>query len=511
MKTGWSFPISLDPGARLPLFHQITRAIAADVGRGRLRPGDELPGSRALATSLGVHRSTVVTAYAELVAQGWATTRPAGATSIAATSPDVVLGRRPVGRARRPADHGEWAAQAGFAVGALPTPHFSAPVPAAQKSGTLALWGGVPDLRLVPMVQLGRALRRVARSAAGPRRALLGYTAERAGHRALRVQLARMLAQARGLAVGADDVFVTQGSQMALDLTARALVSPGDRVAVEAIGYRPAWGAFERAGALLVPIPVDGEGVDVEALAAIVALPGAPPLRAVHVTPQHQYPTTVVLSPRRRRALLALAQRHGFALVEDDYDHEFHYDGRPGLPLAADDAGGHVIYMGSLAKILAPGLRIGFVVGAGNFLQRLGDERMLVDRQGNHLVEAAVADLLEDGEIQRHARRARRIYQQRRDVLCAALHRHLGGALSVPVPQGGMALWARSAPGIDADAWHRRAAAAGVLYQSGTSLNFDGRPLPFLRLGFAGCDERELEAAARRLASCLPRSRSRAW
>jgi GntR family transcriptional regulator / MocR family aminotransferase len=491
----WTFPVAVDAASEMPLFLQIARAIAGDVLRGRLRPGDALPGSRALAEELGVHRSTVVAAYGELTAQGWTVTRSGSATAIAASSPDVAPRRFSARVAQRPGVP----AKIGFDL-APPPPGMVWPTGDAHPApGTLVLWGGVPDVRLVSLELLGRALRRATRLQGRP---LLGYAHDRNGHPRLREALARMLSAARGLAAAAEDVFITQGSQMALDLTARALVTPGDVVAVEAIGYRAAWAAFQRAGADLRPIPVDAEGMDVDALGE-VARGGR--LRAVHTTPQHQYPTTAVLSPRRRLALLELARTHRFAIVEDDYDHEFHYEGRPVLPLASADTSGHVVYVGSLAKILAPGLRIGFVVAPPPFLARLASERTLTDNHGIRLVEAAVAELLEDGEVQRHARRARRIYRERRDTLVAALQRHLGGALSLRVPPGGMALWAEAARGIDVERWRERALAAGVVFQTASDFTFDGGRLPFLRLGFAMCNERELETAARRLARSCPR------
>jgi GntR family transcriptional regulator/MocR family aminotransferase len=270
-------------------------------------------------------------------------------------------------------------------------------------------------------------------------------------------------------------------------------------VAVEVPGYRSAWAVLARAGARLHPVPVDAEGIRVSELA-----PLASRLRAVCVTPHHQYPTTVVLSPRRRVALLELARAHGLAIIEDDYDHEFHYQGRPVLPLASADRSGQVVYVGTLSKILAPGLRLGFVVAPPPVIVRLAQERAMTDSHGVPVVEAAVAELLEDGEIQRHARRVRRIYQRRRDVLCALLERHLASALSFQVPAGGTALWAQAAPGIDVERWRERAAAGGVVVESGASFTFSGEPVPYLRLGFAPCDERELATAVRRLARALP-------
>jgi GntR family transcriptional regulator/MocR family aminotransferase len=304
-----------------------------------------------------------------------------------------------------------------------------------------------------------------------------------------------MLASTRGLSVGAEDVLVTRGSQMALSLVARALLRPGDLVAVEELGYRPAWEAFRAAGATVVPVAVDADGLDVDALRRVAGL------RAVYVTPHHQYPTTVTLKAARRLALLSLARSRGFAIVEDDYDHEFHYDGRPVLPLASADRAGVVVYIGTLSKVLAPGLRAGYVVAPPAVLARVAAHRSLLDIQGDLATEAALAALLDDGELQRHVARVRRIYAARRDLLASTLHRAFGDALDFTVPTGGMALWARARARLDVDAWARRALDRGVSFYTGRRYAFDARPRPFLRLSFAWLDDRELEEAVRRMAA----------
>jgi GntR family transcriptional regulator/MocR family aminotransferase len=481
--SGWSFPIALDSRGDTPLFLQIARAIADDAVRGRLQPGDSLPGSRTLADELGVHRATVVAAYEELVAQGWAIARRGHATTIATTSPDAVPRRfaRRTGLAARP---GYDLAPVGYdRVHAFPT-----------TPGALSLWGGVPDTRIIDLDLLGRALRRATRLHG---RTLLRYSSDPRGHPNLRAALAAMLASSRGLAIGADDVVITHGSQMALGLAAHALVRPGDAIAVEGLGYRPAWAALRRAGARLEPIAVDREGLSTTALAEVLRRRH---LRAIYVTPHHQYPTTVVMSPRRRIALLELARAHRLAIIEDDYDHEFHFDGRPVLPLASADRSGQVIYIGGLAKVVAPGLRVGFVVAPPPVIARLGEERAVTDRHGNLIVEAAIADLLDDGHIQRHVRRARRIYHERRDALVDALERRL--PLRFEVPAGGLTLWAH-APGIDVDSWRERARDA-VLFQTGRQFAFDGARTPYLRLGFGACTPRELDQAVQRLSRVRP-------
>jgi GntR family transcriptional regulator/MocR family aminotransferase len=371
-----------------------------------------------------------------------------------------------------------------------------APPPAPAAGRVLHLYGGVPDLRLVPIDALARAYRRALRSGG---RASLGYGDAR-GHERLRAAIAAMLSATRGLAAGADDVLVTRGSQMAFDLLARTLISPGDVVAVESFGYRPAWTALTLAGAKLVPIPVDERGADVEALARIVR---SQRVRAVYLTPHHQYPTTVVLSPGRRLALLELARTERIAIIEDDYDHEFHYDGRPVLPLASADRAGVVVYVGSLSKVLAPGLRIGYLVAPRPLVDAAAALRAHVDRQGDHVIEQAVAEMFEDGEVQRHVRRARGVYAERRQVLAHALERTLGDVLSFTFPPGGTALWARMGPRIDVERWLERAHAQGVAFQSARRFAFDGRARPFARFGFACLDPDELRRAVARLRASL--------
>ncbi len=304
-----------------------------------------------------------------------------------------------------------------------------------------------------------------------------------------------MLRRERGLTCTADNVLVTRGSQQAIDLIARLLVAPGDRVAVEELGYRPAWRAFEEAGARLVGVPLDDAGL-------VVAKLGAAP-RALYVTPHHQYPTTVLMSPPRRMALLARAARDGFAIIEDDFDHEFHFDGRPVAPLAAEDRAGNVIYVGTLSKVLAPGLRLGYAVGPRALIDELARLRAVSDRQGDQVLEVAVAELISLGELARHARTVRRRYLARRDALVAALARELPRALAFTLPPGGITLWARVADDLDVAAWQRAALARGVAVGIGQDFDLAARPLPYLRLGFARLDERELTDGVRLLRAAL--------
>lgn len=499
----WPFPLTIDPEASTPMFLQIAQAISDDIRRGRLGPGDRLPGSRSLAIALDVHRNTVQAALAELQAQGWIVARRGQGTFVSGEiprglpDPAAHLASRSSGDPGRGKGPGFTLAPA-RELDSFYTSYFAAPHPGHQ---TIVLASGMPDLRLVPVESLARAYRRALRMSGS---ALLGYGDPR-GHLRLRTELAAMLSTMRGLSLGADRLIVTRGSQMALDLACRALLRPGDAVAVEALGYRPAWQALELAGAELVPIAVDRQGLDVGALARVL---DSRPLRAVYLTPHHQYPTTVTLSPGRRLQLMDLARRHGLAIFEDDYDFEFHYDGRPVLPLAASDPGNHVIYLGTLSKILAPGLRLGFVVGPDALIARMAAIRALCDRQGDHGVECAVAELIADGELQRHSRRTTRIYRERRDALAQALRAHLPGIVRFEVAHGGMALWIDAGPDVDMDAWARRGLALNVQFNPASRFALDGRNRPSARLGFASLDGSELEEAARRMAAAYELSLS---
>lgn len=491
------FPVALDPSSELSVYLQISRAIAADIQRGRFVTGDRLPGTRRLAQILGVHRNTVLAAYTELAMEGWVTTAEKRGTFVSA---DLPAPRVRSGEAPGSAPGADPQA-IGFDLpddGATPTVCSAvADLAPTERRPDFVFSSGLPDVRLLPARALGRAYSRALRVSW---RTSLMY-ADPEGHPKLRAALAAMMASTRGLSASPERVFVTRGSQMGVWLVARALVSPGDVVAVEALGYRPAWEAFRQAGARVVPIAVDEQGVRVDQLEALMA---STRVRAVYVTPQHQFPTTVTLSAERRAQLLRLAVAHRCAIVEEDCDHEFHYEGRPVLPLGASDRAGVVIYIGTLSKVLAPGLRIGFVVAPLALLPRLRAIRSNIDLQGDQCLEYAIADLLEDGEIQRHVARMRRVYRARRDALVQALRQMLPDALTFRPGPGGTALWCAVAEGIDLEAWALRARAEGVALPTGRRYDFEARHLPFIRLGFTSLNEREIAEATRRLARCLP-------
>lgn len=497
--------------ASQPLFVQIAHALTREIRQGRLVPGSKLPSSRKLATQLSVHRNTVLAAYAELRAEGWIETDPARATLVSQSLPENLLGRS-LTRGSSHLATGDLASsrrdRVGFKFEQNPDSSVSSLSTlwsgGLRKNGDLVLSSGTPDLRLLPVDAMARAYRRALRMC---RNEVLGY-GDPQGQVRLRGALASMLTATRGLTVASSDILVTRGAQMAIDLVARILLRPKDVIAVEEFGYRPAWAAFRGQGARLMGIPIDSEGLQVEFLAQLIA---KQKIRAVYLTPHHQYPTTVTLSASRRLRLLELARHHRFAIIEDDYDHEFHYEGRPVFPLASADEAGVVIYIGTLSKILAPGLRVGYMVAPNLILRRAVEERMHIDRQGDLAVEYAIADLIEDGEVQRHAHRMRRVYHARRNRMVQAVSEALSQTLEFQVPAGGMALWTKVRAKVtenafdlgEAEAWAQRALKQGVVVQTSKSFALNDHPRPYLRLGFASLDEEEIVEAVDRLARTL--------
>ncbi len=471
MRTSWTPTLPPGDGS---LFVRIADAVSADIRRGVLAAGARLPGSRTLARQLGVDRTTVVRAYAELEAQGWVRSVPQRGTFVAVDAPYSSPLAKVVGRQ-------------GFD---LPPPPAWLPTAETPPRGVLVMQGGVPDLRLTPLGAWGRALRRAAVDWGTT---ALAYGDPRGVLRA-RQALSVFLAERRGLAIDPEQLVITRGAQAALYLIARAVLPAGALVAVEELGYAPAWSALRACGHRLVATRVDAGGLDVDALI------DGPPVDAVYLTPHHQYPTGATLDAGRRQRLLRWAAAERVLLIEDDYDHEFHYASTPVRPLAANDTAGVVAYVGTLSKAFAPGLRFGWLAAPPDAVARIAAVRSIVDRQGDPVGEHAVADLLRDGELVRHLRRVQRIYARRQGLLSRALGRALGDVLAFRVPSGGLALWS-TARGVDVEAWRARALARGVAVDVGRRYRLDGAPLAALRLGFAALDEAEILEAVRRLAA----------
>jgi GntR family transcriptional regulator/MocR family aminotransferase len=481
----WDFVLEIQRESPMAPYLQIVHALIDGIRRGRLTPGDALPGSRELAKTLAVNRKTVVLAFDELIAQGWLTSEGTRGTFISPTLPIVM----PASFAYRPVEPNAMPEQPDYF---LPGSTSSIPI-LLPKVGALTFDDGAPDTRLVPVEALARAYRRAL--VGGGHRNQLSYGDPR-GALQLRTAISSMLNLERGLTTVANNICLTRGSQMAIYLAARILSGPGDVVVMETLSYPPAREAFRAAGAEVIGIGLDSDGIRLDELEKVCR---SHKVRCIYLTPHHQFPTTVSLKPDRRLRLLALADQFGFAIVEDDYDHEFHFNGRPLLPLASADRWGKVVYIGSLSKLLAPSMRSGYIAAPLNFIQRAAEEVLTIDRQGDSTTELAVADLIESGEIKRHARKVLKIYKQRRDLFAELLKAKLGSAIDFDLPDGGLAFWVRFSSDIDVVTLARDAALLGLRFLPGTCFAMNRESVSGARLGFASLDDKELADAAERL------------
>lgn len=477
--------VQLDPASTTPLYRQIYDLVRRDILEGRLAGGQRLAATRDLAEHLAVSRNTVVEAFEQLTAEGYLTGRVGAGTFVAEDLPESLL------RAAAPRQ----------ASGDAPAPQIS-----ARGKGYRAWAGRARVVRARPF-QVGRpAVDRFpwatwSRLAARRWRALprgwLDY-GDALGYRPLREALARHLRQTRGFDCDPGRIVIVRGSQQGMDLAARVLLDEGEAAWIEDPGYLGARSALEAAGARLVPVPVDGEGLRVDEGRA-----RAPSARLAYVTPSHQYPLGTTLSLARRLELLAWAREAGAWVVEDDYDSDYRFAGRPLASLAGLDGGRRVLYIGTLSKVLFPALRLGFMVVPPEHLDAFVGARYSADRHTSTLEQAVVADFLDGGHFGRHVRRMRTLYRHRQEVLAAAVTARLGDVIDLPFsPTGLHAVGYLRRRGDDREA-ARRAAEAGVHVSPLSDYCLERRMAPGLLFGYAGFPDDELTAATDRLATAL--------
>lgn len=423
----WKSVIKIQQPCNNPVYVQIANSIIGEIKRGRVQPGAKLPGSRALANLLEVHRKTVVAAYDELDAQGWIELKPSRGAFVNDTLPEV----HPVHLRKSESSIKEGMANTGFEVELYE--NMSRATYASKK--ILGLHDG-PDLRLVPTALISRTIKGVlTRRNTIPH---LRYN-DAKGNINLRRVLSTYLNESRGLQTTEENIFITRGSQQGMFLAAMALLKPGDKVLTGDPGYYYAERTFVNFGAEIIRLPTDENGICTEQIEEICK---KHKIRLAYVTPHHNYPTTAVLCAPRRMELLSLSEKYGFAVLEDDYDYDFHYKSSPLLPLASADQNNMVIYIGSLSKTFAPALRVGFMVAPRNLIYEMEKRRQLIDVQGDWVLEQAYAELFKLGEIQRHMKKALKLYRTRLDNFCELLENKMEGIIDFEKPEGGMAIWA---------------------------------------------------------------------
>jgi len=485
-RQGWSelYAWQLDRASTVPIFRQIYMQVRTGVLAGSLAPGAALPSTRLMAEKLAVARASVVAAYQQLLAEGYITGRSRSGTYVSEELAGVVL---PVRRRLSPRP---------FKARSVPQPAqaFAEFTQSTAQVDERPFNTGrtLVDARTV---EVWRKLTHQAISSLSPRD--LGYS-DPCGFIELRRSLCEYLRTARGVRCEPHQIVITTGTQHAIDIAIRVLLSPGDEVWVEDPGYFLTHRQLVLAKACLRAIPVDAEGIRIDQGLRI-----SPKARAVFVTPSHQFPTGVQLSMARRLALLAWARESGAYIIEDDYVSEFRYSGPPLASLQGLDEDERVIYVGTLNKALFPGLRLGYAVLPPALLPAFVSARYLIDRQPPSLYQAVAAEFLRQGHFTAHIRRMRVRYREQRDALAAILASRAPRLLKVEVPDQGMHLIAYLRNGVSDINIEGAARARGLVVRATSRFYLDASPRSGLMLGFSGFPRAAIVPAAVRLAALV--------
>lgn len=482
--------VILDESSTLPLHTQLYEQLRDAVLSGRLAPGTRLPSTRELSRELGVARNTVLNAFDQLGAEGYLEGRVGDGTYVSAQVPDDLFR---VDRDHRLQDRPSEAAPLSARGRQMAATAVS---PADYRGTPRPFRTSTPALDAFPYQLWSRLLlRRWRRSG----RELLTY-GDPAGYRPLREAIARYLGVARGVRCHPDHIVLTNGSMHALELAARVLLDPGDAAWIEDPGFLGARAALTNAGARLVPVPVDDEGMNVDAAVELCRH-----ARLAYVTPSHQYPLGPTLSLRRRLALLQWARRTGAWVLEDDYDSEFRYKGKPLPSLQGMDVDEHVIYIGTFSKVLFPAIRVGYIVSPPHLQPAFVAARSCSGQATAPLDHAVLSDFIDGGYFARHLRQMRVIYAARQRSLLNAARSELTGILDLRPSDAGMHLIGWLPDALDDRGAAEAAASHGVEVTPLSAYSLLPLEGGALRLGYTGYSPEQLWEGTRRLASALKR------
>src|SRR5499427_4263779 len=481
---GWAdlYGWQLDRASRTPLSRQIYMQVRSAVLSGALRAGTRVPSSRVMASQLGVARASVVSAYEQLLAEGYVESRHGSGTFISGEVAGLATRRRSAPLAIK---------RAAMPTSARAFPDFER----SAVQGEARPFNTGRTLIDARTAETWRSLTHRAVRRLGPND--LGY-ADPAGLAELRANICDYLRVARAVRCDPEQVVITGGTQQAIDIAIRVVLTPGDEVWVEDPGYPLTHAQLLLAKARPHAIPVDTQGLIVDA-----GERAAPRARAAFVTPSHQFPTGVTLSMARRLELLAWARQRGAFIVEDDYTSEFRYSGPPLASLQGLDDTEQVIYVGTLNKALFPGLRIGYAVVPRALLRAFVGARYLIDRQPPTLQQAVVSEFMQQGHFAAHIRRMRQLYREQRDALAQTLMRRATDRLDVAVPDQGMHLVAYLRDGTSDIAIEAAAQRTGIVVRAISRFYSTARPRPGLMLGFSGFPRQLIVPSAAPLAALV--------
>ena len=488
--------ITLDEKSSVPLHRQIYETIRRSILTGEFHPGRQLPASRLLAKRLGVARLTVVNAYEQLLAEGYLTSRIGAGTFVAEHLPEELLQAANFGRQQQPekrparrvrfSEYGGRLARDSQMIlrhnGAAPVTPFQHGVPAVDEF-PFRLWAKITQ-----------------KWQKRPPAEMLSY-GQAVGFQPLRDAVAAHIASTRGVRCKTEQIIITSGTQQALDLVGRIFLTHATEVCLEDPCYLGARDIFAATGAKVVPVPVDGEGFDLRRARGLSRDP-----RLVYVTPSHQYPLGVTMSLARRLSLLEWARREDAFIVEDDYNSEYRYGGKPLPSLQGLDHDGRVIYLGTFSKTVFPALRLGYLVVPADLVEVFAAARALADLHSPAIDQAVLAEFINERHFARHVRRMRALYEERQQVLVEEARRHLRGMLEVAPAEAGMHLIGRLPEGVADREVSRRAAEAGLHAAPLSTYCLKRKLRGGLLLGYTTFNEKQIRSGVKRLARVLAES-----
>lgn len=459
----------LDKSLPKSMYLQLADTILLSIKEGNLKTGQKLPSSREIAVYLGVNRITVSKAFEELQNQGWLESFTGKGTFVSSSIPDIE-------NENLKNQSKKTQKTAGFVINKehyLESNYF-------EPKTDLYFDDGYPDPKLAPLKELYRAYRgQLTRSGLYEK---FGSYGSPEGSEYYKNAISGYLNQTRALKTTSKNILSVRGTVMGINLVCSALIKSGDVIVSGIPGWRRAESNFLHAGARHIGISVDEHGLSIEELKKICQ---KTKVRMVYVTPHHHYPTTVSLRIDRKLKLLQLANEYGFFIFEDDYDFEFHYNSRPLLPLASTDENGMVIYCGSFSKIFSPAFRMGYIAAPENVIEHLRKVRALLDRQGDHILDNAMAEIINDGTLHRYARKSLNIYKDKRDYFCNLLENELRTAVQFSIPNGGMTVWTKFDKSINIEKLANEAYTKGLFFSNGKIHQYQDFNENGTRLGFA--------------------------
>lgn len=488
--------MQLERGSGIPLYRQICQRLREAILSGELAEGTRLPTERALARELGVNRTTVMNAYNELASEGLVEGHVGRGTLVRRNHfsyDDEHFDHEPSWLLGLPAGERELLGPDARMLSELAA--------MSERKEIISLAAGTPARDLLPAEMLSTIF---AEGLLNARQSALGYCPVEGLHNLRRTIAVRM--RKRGVTIDAQHILILSGSTQGIGLTARLLLNPGDEVVVEVPTYLGAIQTFRALGARVIGVPIDNDGMRVDLLESILARHRP---RLIYTQPTFQNPTGVVMSPERRRRLLSLARRYQTPILEDDPYGEMHFEGKQPQPLKALDNNEQVLYLSTFSKILAPGLRVAWLVAPEPMIERLSLHKQVFDLNTNAIGQWAVSEILQRGLMDDHLTTLRQRYQQKRDLMLQAIATHWPKDVRVNAPNGGFHLWCRLPGDMRARALLREAANERVAFVTGEPFHVDGGGQQQFRLSFAHPEAEHIEEGVRRIGNAMRRLQAR--